>query len=583
MLEFSFVFPVAVYGIPKYNDNKRNGSGERKSDLKKKIICSGILIVLFGALLSGAGGEKTREKGTDAESVRHYTAFFDVEGQALGADNEIKKEIAKLTGAECEEIWLTAQTQEDALNSYVATGEYPDFISGTRELYEEEALIPLDDYLDNYPNLKKYADTIGRDRLRLEDGHIYWLPQFGVVNGEESEVLHQGEAFWIQTRVLKWAGYPEITTLDQYFDLLERYIEANPVMENGTENIAYTILCDDWRYFCLENPPQFLDGYPNDGCCMVDSDTLTVIDYNITPTAKRYFQKLNEEYKKGIIDPESFTSSYEQYLEKLSSGAVLGMVDQWWNFTYDISKTVDGKSFWELGCNYVPLPITIEEGIQNKWHVKRSNELDISSGISITVSCTDVEGALQFLNDLLEPEVQRLRFWGIEGEDYEIDEEGILYRTYEQREKVSDSKIQESHFCIYSYFPRFEGMEEGSKNTFSPEYQPGEFFDSLTQDIRDCFEAYGCKTYVDMLGTNEQPGAWYPMYSYSAMLTYATEPGRVWKKMEETKHLWLPQVIMSEDFEKSWQEYMAAYEACNPELFFADLQQELNRRMGITE
>ena len=49
------------------------------------------------------------------------------------------------------------------------------------------------------------------------------------------------------------------------------------------------ILCDDWRYFCLENPPQFLSGYPNDGCCMVDPDTLTVMDYNVTETAKAYF------------------------------------------------------------------------------------------------------------------------------------------------------------------------------------------------------------------------------------------------------------------------------------------------------
>ena len=39
-------------------------------------------------------------------------------------------------------------------------------------------------------------------------------------------------------------------------------------MEDGTTNIPYTILCDDWRYFCLENAPQFLDGYPNDGSVM---------------------------------------------------------------------------------------------------------------------------------------------------------------------------------------------------------------------------------------------------------------------------------------------------------------------------
>ena len=105
---------------------------------------------------------------------------------------------------------------------------------------------------------------------------------------------------------MKWADYPEITTVDEYFDLLERYQEANPCLENGTPNIPFAILCDDWRYFCLENVPQFLDGYPNDGSCIVDPDTLQVIDYNTTPTAKRYYQKLNEEYKKGMISRKHF-------------------------------------------------------------------------------------------------------------------------------------------------------------------------------------------------------------------------------------------------------------------------------------
>ena len=89
------------------------------------------------------------------------------------------------------------------------------------------------------------------------------------------------------------------------------------MMENGTRNIPFTVLSDDWRYFCLENVPQFLDGYPNDGCCMVDPQTFQVMDYNTTETARAYFEKLNEEYRKGILDAEAFTNSYEEYLNKL--------------------------------------------------------------------------------------------------------------------------------------------------------------------------------------------------------------------------------------------------------------------------
>lgn len=51
---------------------------------------------------------------------------------------------------------------------------------------------------------------------------------------------------------------------------------------------------------------------------MVDPQTFQVMDYNTTETARAYFEKLNEEYRKGILDAEAFTNSYEEYLNKLS-------------------------------------------------------------------------------------------------------------------------------------------------------------------------------------------------------------------------------------------------------------------------
>ena len=406
------------------------------------------------------------------------------------------------------------------------------------------------------------------------------MPQFGVISNEDVEVIHTGEAFWIQTRVLKWADYPDIRTLDEYFDLLERYVVANPVMEDGTPNIPYTILCDDWRYFVLENVPQFLDGYPNDGSCMVDPEQIQVMDYNTTPTAKRYFKKLNEECHKGMIDPESFTSTYAEYLEKLSTGAVLGMVDQWWQFAYDIGPAFEEIRAGEMGYNYVPLPVTISRDVKNQWHVSRASEFDISSGISVTTSCQDIEGAFQFINDLLEEDVLRLRFWGIEGVDYEVDENGQYYHTEAQNARVNDAELIASHYCYYSYFPRKEGLMKDGINAYVPEDQLSESNNNLPKDVIECLAAYGCQTYVDMLGNNDKPGNWYPMYSYSDQLTYSTQEGSVWKEMIAVKQDQLPKVIMSDDFEQAWEDYMQMYQSCKPQIFFDAMQQELERRVN---
>ncbi len=567
----------------------------------KKVLSVLLAAAMASAMLAGCGGNDAAQTATDANAesdtqavkesgdggtsdkgeVKEFTAFFAVPGSEINDDNEIQQMIAEMTGVRVKETWLTGQTAQEAVGTLIAGGEYPDFIDGSdgmAQLYDAGALVALDEYIEKYPNIKEYLSEEEWDRLRQDDGHIYWINQFNNIYGEEKATVHNDEAFWIQTRVLEWAGYPEVHTLDQYFDLIERYQEANPTMEDGTANIPYTILCDDWRYFCLENAPQFLDGYPNDGSCIVDPETLTVIDYNTTPTAKRYFKKLNEEFQKGIVDPESFTQTYDEYIAKLSTGRVLGMVDQWWDFAFDVNDSLKQQGLDLKGCNYVPLPITIDEGIKNQWH-NSGGVLNTANGLAVTVSCEDVDGAMQFVNDLLGQEVHDLRFWGVKGVDYEVDENGEFYLTEDMRMQASNTAYKASHVCNYSYFPQYLGTSRDGINAMRPDNQPREFYDALSENVQKCFAAYGAETYVDMLGTSEAPGPWYPLYSYSNNMTTATEGGMAWAKMGEIKHEYLPKVVMAGDFESAWEEYMEVYNGCNPQAFVDEMQTELDRRM----
>ena len=557
---------------------------------RRKLISVLLTATMMAAMFAGCGsdaastdaeGKADSADSTEAGGVKEFTAFFAVPGSEINDDNEIQQIIADKTGVKVKETWLTGQTAEEAVGMMITGGELPDFIgggSGQSQLYDADVLVPLDDYLDDYPNIKNFFTQQQWDQLRQDDGHIYWIPQFSNIKGEEKVCTHNDEAFWIQARVLKWADYPEIRTMDQYFDLIERYNEANPTMEDGTENIPYTILSDDWRYFCLENAPQFLDGYPNDGSCIVDPETLTVIDYNTTDTAVRYFQKLNEEYQKGIVDPESFTQTYDEYIAKLSTGRVLGMIDQWWDFAYTAGDAIKQAGLDEQGCDYIPLPITIDESVKNQWHCSGS-VLNVSDGLAITTSCEDVEGALQFVDDLLTQDIHNLRFWGVEGVDYNVDENGEFYRTEEQRTRASDTAYKASHTCTYSYFPQYSGTSDDGINANKPDGQANEFFDGLNDDIKEAFSAYGAETYVDMIGTNEAPGAWYPMWSYSNGFTTDTEGGMAWNKIAEIKHEYLPQVVMAKDFDAAWAEYMDAYNSCDPGAFIGELQTELDKRM----
>ncbi len=571
--------------------------------MKKRITALLLGVVMTASLLAGCGsgsGETSQtsasdevgaeQGGEDTEAasgdIKDFTMFVAMPGAEINDGNEIQEMIAQKTGVRVKETWLTGQTDAEAVGTIIAGGEYPDFINGgeaMKSLYDAGALVAWDDYLEKYPNLKEMYSDEEWDKFRQDDGHIYWANVFQNTYGEDKSTTHNDEAFWVQAKVLEWAGYPEIKTLDQYFELLDSYAEANPTMEDGTSYIPYTMLCEDWRYFCIENAPQFLDGYPNDGSVIVDVDNMKIVDYNTTDTAVKYFDKLNKEYNAGNIDSEFATQTYDEYIAKLSTGRVLGMCDQWWDFAYTVNDVFKQQGLDEQGCNYVPLGLTIEEGMENQWH-SYGDTLNNSSGIAVTTSCEDIDAAFRFMNDLLSQEIHDLRFWGVEGTDYMVDDDGLYYRTEEMRVNAADTEYKASHLCTYSYFPQWLGTSRDGKNAMQPTQQTSEFFDSLAEPLVKCFEAYGVTSYVEMIGSAKvDVGPWYPMYSFSNSLTTETPGGVAWTKMGEVKHEWLPKVVMADDFQSTWSEYMDKYNGANPQDFLSEMQAELDRRVPATE
>lgn len=533
----------------------------------------------------------TDAEGNDVfDEYLEFTMFSAMPGTEINDGNEIQELIAQRTGVKVKETWLTGQTAQEAVGSIIASGTLPDFIDGgdgMAQLYESDCLVPWDEYIEKYPNLKELYTDEEWNNFRQDDGKIYWANVFCNSYGEDKATGHNDEAFWIQVRVLEWAGYPKIETLDEYFNLLEEYyaVEENKTMPDGTPVIPYTALCDDWRYFCIENAPEFLDGYPNDGSVIVnvtDYDKPTIVDYNTTPTAHMYFQKLNEEYAKGIIDIDFATQTYDEYISKLSTGRVLGMCDQYWDFAYSIAGPYAQQGLDVLGCDYVPLGLVAEKGMTQQWHAY-GDTLNNSSGCAVTTGCENPDAAFKFLSDILAQDIHDLRFWGVEGVDYLVADDGSFYRTEEMRANWKDDTYKANHCCTYSYMPQWLGTSHDGINAMQPQEQASEFYAGLAEPLAKCFEAYGAGGYPDMVGSDKdaRPAKWYPMYSFSNAMTTDTEGGTAWEKMGRCKHEWLPKVVMASDFESEWAKYMEAYNECNPEAFLAEMQEELDRRIAM--
>ena len=514
-----------------------------------------------------------------AKEITKFTGMFNATTNSLYENNEIRDIIAEKTGYILYEEWLPDRAEADKIfGDMLISGKYPDFVSpdgqNMQRMIKEHALIPLDNYWDKYPNLKSLYTDKEWDTLRAEDGHIYFIPLFSAINQQVTGNVYDGEAFWIQVRVLEWANYPELKTLDDYFDLIEAYLAANPTDENGEPFIGYEIQATEVRSFALDNPPMFLDGHPNDGCCFVDPDTLEAKDYNLLPTAHKWFQKLNEEYHKGIIDPECFVMENATYYDKLATGRVLGMVDQHWNF--NVSERNLPKE-----CTYIPFGLTIDGKLTE--HYRDNPAFNASSGTAVSVSCADPEGAVRFMSLLLEPEIQLLRYWGVEGVDYFVNDEGYFDQTEEQYNNWLDSEYSLKHKCMYSYMPHFGGMAPDGKNAYTVENQPNIFHDHLDPVIQKCFDAYGKQTYMDFFNKPDANPDWYPMWSFEGSVTDATEYGKVKQHLAEIKRKYMPMMVMSDDFEATWEAYCTEYNNADPQVYFDALTAEVHRRCGTSE
>lgn len=513
--------------------------------------------------------------------------IFDLAPQKELADNnEIQEIIAEKTGVRVHESYMTGSHAEDEVKALIASRQLPDLInagSGTPILYQEQCLIPWDDYLEDpqYSNLRNFYSDKEWEMFRQSDGHIYWCnTQSNNYKGRSAFPQHNGLAFWIQVRVLEWAGYPLVETLDDYFKLLEAYYKANPKNEDGTDVIPYTALCESWRYYSIEAAPQMLDGHMYEGNVMVNDvnpDHPVVESYDTSETAKRYFQKLNEEYKKGIIDPEFEYQDFDQYISKLQTGAVLGFCDQWWDFAYTTNYAFEAQGFTKLGYDYVPLGITIDPGMKNHWdYYMDTVSLYTDGGVAVTTACKDPDLAFRFMNRILDEDIHDLRLWGIEGVDYEIGPDGIWSRNTDMRINWIMDDYLTGHACRYLYLPYYHGYREDGKNPRRPEDSVSEFFSTKSDAFIKCCNAYGYTSYRDFLRSEPaETGPWYPMYVFTNSLT---EPKvtAVLTDIEDLKHQYLPDLVTCDDFDSTWKKYVKAYADLSPEVYFNYMQEKLD-------
>lgn len=502
--------------------------------MKRKVVSLMLVSAMVAGMLAGCGSDSGSSKGgssTETGSAAEASSsgetaddkspitfeYFNADGKNGNWDNPVAKAITEATGVTLDVSYPVA-SQGDAKEDValmIANDEYPDMIyakGSATDLYQAGALIDMTDLIEKYgPNIKKmYGAELEKLKWSQDDPGIYQLSYAGV----NQKTLTTGGSCQIQWAALKENNYEYPKTLDEYEKMIKSYLAAHPKTEDGLDMIGITMSASDWHWMItLGNPAGLIaDASPDNGQWIID-DEYNVHYKHVTDEEKEYFKWLCRMYNEGILDPNFATQTDDDYIAKVASGRVVAITDAEWHYSQcEATLVADGK----VDQTYVGLPVTLREDQVEKALLYQGTT--VGWGIGITKSCEDPVRAIKFLDYLCSDEGQILYHWGIEGENYFLDDNGQPYRTDEEVAKAQSDPDYAKNTGIDNYtgFPIY-GTGSYSEDGFpyTPTTKESVIANYNTAEKEGC-EAMGFEMLTDMFAQPEE----FDLLPYSALWAY---------------------------------------------------------------
>ena len=502
--------------------------------MKRKVVSLMLVSAMVAGMLAGCGSDSGSSKGgssTETGSAAEASSsgetaddkspitfeYFNADGKNGNWDNPVAKAITEATGVTLDVSYPVA-SQGDAKEDValmIANDEYPDMIyakGSATDLYQAGALIDMTDLIEKYgPNIKKmYGAEMEKLKWSQDDPGIYQLSYAGV----NQKTLTTGGSCQIQWAALKENDYKYPKTLDEYEKMIKSYLAAHPKTEDGLDMIGITMSASDWHWMItLGNPAGLIaDASPDNGQWIID-DEYNVHYKHVTDEEKEYFKWLCRMYNEGILDPNFATQTDDDYIAKVASGRVVAITDAEWHYSQcEATLVADGK----VDQTYVGLPVTLREDQVEKALLYQGTT--VGWGIGITKSCEDPVRAIKFLDYLCSDEGQILYHWGIERENYFLDDDGQPYRTDEEVAKAQSDPDYAKNTGIDNYtgFPIY-GTGSYSEDGFpyTPTTKESVIANYNTAEKEGC-EAMGFEMLTDMFAQPEE----FDLLPYSALWAY---------------------------------------------------------------
>ncbi|MDL2318342.1 extracellular solute-binding protein [Eubacteriales bacterium OttesenSCG-928-A19] len=407
----------------------------------KKIVA---FLVVVTMLLSLASISLAQDPPTALSIVNRVEATYQLD------NNPVLEAIEQAANVKLDIELPPINNYTDRLNIIMASGEMPDIVhvQNMNDSYfkwaEEGLLIPLDDYLDQMPNVM--ANTTAEQLqagLVTSTGKLHALPR------PHAENSHSG---MIREDWLENLGLSVPRTLDEFTAVLKAFTFDDP--DGNGKNDTYGMSLTDVNDYLANNISIFKSAFQVRNAFMPDDEgNVTIMqDQEAYLEMMDYFREM---YALGVIDPEWYTNQGYAEWDKFKFGQI-GVVSMSIKpvSLYSTDIYTGTKSAFPEASFALIIPLT--KGDSYKSYLGTS--VSTWGGFAISKNCTDIDGALRFIDWAYSEEGRTMMNIGVQGITYDSFEttDGVLARIVYTGDQRKDFQRYVSKYM--SFITAIDGL-----------------------------------------------------------------------------------------------------------------------------
>ncbi|RED55498.1 extracellular solute-binding protein [Cohnella lupini] len=293
------------------------------------------------------------------------------------------------------------------LSTMIVSDELPDVIwmergADVEKLRSEGMLVPFDDYLNKYPNLKKWAGESTLNMLRSPDGKLYQFPNW------YTSQPNGNAGYLVNKKIYEELGSPSLETTDDFYAYLQqvkaKYPDVVP-FEVGQGAEGVDILSSAYA----ENRP-YLFSAQSMMAVPVGNELTSVFK---DPSFRESLQFANKLYREKLISQDAFTQKLEQVEQKIVTGQIAVYAAS--SPTEFGAKGNSALKAQDPNAGYIMVWPIHKAGL-DKTKIFPGDFKQLGWNVNvITKNAKDPEAIFAFLDWFTGPEGQRTIMWGPEG------------------------------------------------------------------------------------------------------------------------------------------------------------------------